>query len=48
MAMYNTKRSRNPARGPPPRHGNPFAECCIIATVDGVFYIAGTLDWYPY
>ena len=51
MAMYKTKRSRNPAkRRRPHRPRNPFdpSGIHIIAYVDGVPYISGTLDWYPY
>ncbi len=50
MAVYKTKRSRNPARRPPPRPRNPFHPSLIeiISYVDGVPYISGTLDWYPY
>ena len=49
MAMYKIKRSHNPAkRRRPHRPRNPFAECPIITWVDGVPYIFGTLDWYPY
>ena len=47
MAVYKTKRSRNPARRPPPRPRNPFYSpgIYIISYVDGV---PKTMDWYPY
>ena len=50
MAVYKTKKSHNPARRPPPRPRNPFdpSGILIINYVDGVPYISGTLDWYPY
>ena len=48
--MYKSMRSRNPARRPPPRPHKPFqpSGIHIISYVDGVPYISGTLDWFPY